>query len=175
MLCVVCFFFQTEEGIRDFCLSRGVGEVYKRQVYLSRQAVKDGMSQNDIIAGLDLGTTKVCAVVAEVTDDGLDIIGIGSVPSKGLKKGVVVNIESTVQSIKACIEQAGTMAGVEINSVYMGIAGSHVRGMNQDGVAAIQTREVTREDLERVLEQAKAIPLPGDRQVIHVLPQEYIG
>ncbi len=101
--------------------------------------MKDGMSQNDIIAGLDLGTTKVCAVVAEVTDDGLDIIGIGSVPSKGLKKGVVVNIESTVQSIKACIEQAGTMAGVAINSVYMVIAGTHVRRMNHDGLPSLHT------------------------------------
>ncbi len=132
------------------------------------------MSDNEIIAGLDLGTTKVCAIVAEVTDDGLDIIGIGSVPSKGLRKGVVVNIESTVQAIKGAIEQAETMAGVEIASVYAGIAGSHVRGMNQEGVAAIATREVTEEDVRRVLEQAKAIPLPGDRQVIHVLPQEYI-
>lgn len=132
------------------------------------------MAENDIIAGLDLGTTKVCAIVAEQTDEGLDIIGIGSVPSKGLKKGVVVNIESTVQAIKAAVEQAETMAGVEINAVYAGIAGSHVRGMNQEGVAAIQTREVTREDVERVLDQAKAVPLPGDRQVLHVLPQEYI-
>lgn len=132
------------------------------------------MSDNEIIAGLDLGTTKVCAIVAEVTDDGLDIIGIGSVPSKGLRKGVVVNIESTVQAIKAAIEQAETMAGVEIASVYAGIAGSHVRGINQDGVAAISTREVSEEDVRRVLDQAKAIPLPGDRQVIHVLPQEYI-
>lgn len=132
------------------------------------------MSDNEIIAGLDLGTTKVCAIVAEVTDDGLDIIGIGSVPSKGLRKGVVVNIESTVQAIKSAIEQAETMAGVEIASVYAGIAGSHVRGINQEGVAAIATREVSEEDVRRVLEQAKAIPLPGDRQVIHVLPQEYI-
>ncbi len=132
------------------------------------------MSENEIVAGLDLGTTKVCAIVAEVTDDGLDIIGIGSVPSKGLRKGVVVNIESTVHAIKAAIEQAETMAGVEIASVYAGIAGSHVRGMNQEGVAAISTREVSEEDVRRVLEQAKAIPLPGDRQVIHVLPQEYI-
>jgi cell division protein FtsA len=132
------------------------------------------MSENEIVAGLDLGTTKVCAIVAEVTDDGLDIIGIGSVPSKGLRKGVVVNIESTVHAIKAAIEQAETMAGVEIASVYAGIAGSHVRGMNQEGVAAIATREVSEEDVRRVLEQAKAIPLPGDRQVIHVLPQEYI-
>ena len=132
------------------------------------------MATGDIIAGLDLGTTKVCAIVAEQTEDGLDIIGIGSVPSKGLKKGVVVNIESTVQAIRAAIEQAGTMAGVEINTVYSGIAGSHVRGTNVEGVAAIQTREVTREDVARVLDQAKAVPLPGDRQVLHVLPQEYI-
>ncbi len=132
------------------------------------------MSDNEIIAGLDLGTTKVCAIVAELTDDGLDIIGIGSVPSKGLRKGVVVNIESTVQAIRAAIEQAETMAGVEIASVYAGIAGSHVRGLNQEGVAAITTREVSEEDVRRVLDQAKAIPLPGDRHVIHVLPQEFI-
>ena len=132
------------------------------------------MADNAIIAGLDLGTTKVCAIVAEQTEEGLDIIGIGSVPSKGLKKGVVVNIESTVHAIRAAVEQAETMAGVEINTVYAGIAGSHVRGMNQDGVAAIGNREVAPDDVSRVLEQAKAIPLPGDRQVLHVLPQEYI-
>ncbi len=132
------------------------------------------MAENEIIAGLDLGTTKVCAIVAEQTDDGLDIIGIGSVPARGLKKGVVVNIESTVQAIRAAVEQAETMAGVEINTVYAGIAGSHVRGMNQEGVAAIGNREVASEDVSRVLEQAKAVPLPGDRQVLHVLPQEYI-
>ncbi len=132
------------------------------------------MAENEIIAGLDLGSTKVCAIVAEQSEEGLDIIGIGSVPSKGLKKGVVVNIESTVQAIRAAVEQAETMAGVEINAVYAGIAGSHVRGMNQDGVAAIANREVAIEDVTRVLEQAKAVPLPGDRQVIHVLPQEYI-
>ncbi|MFW5875221.1 MAG: cell division protein FtsA [Myxococcota bacterium] len=132
------------------------------------------MAEHEIIAGLDLGTTKVCAIVAEQTDEGLDIIGIGSVPSKGLKKGVVVNIESTVQAIRAAVEQAETMAGVEVNTVYAGIAGSHVRGMNQTGVAAIGEREVTREDVNRVLDQAKAIPLPGDRQVLHVLPQEYL-
>jgi len=132
------------------------------------------MAEHEIIAGLDLGTTKVCAIVAEQTDDGIDIIGIGSVPSRGLKKGVVVNIESTVRSIKAAIEQAETMAGCEIATVYAGIAGSHVHGLNKEGVAAISSREVTQADVDRVLEQAKAIPLPGDRQVIHVLPQEYI-
>ncbi len=132
------------------------------------------MAENEIIAGLDLGTTKVCVIVAEQTEEGVDIIGVGSVPAKGLKKGVVVNIESTVQAIKAAIEQAETMAGVEIGTVYAGIAGSHVRGLNKEGVAAISDREVTHDDVERVLDQAKAIPLPGDRQVIHVLPQEFI-
>jgi cell division protein FtsA len=132
------------------------------------------MADNEIIAGLDLGTTKVCAIVAEQTDDGLDIIGIGSVPSKGLKKGVVVNIESTVQAIKAAIEQAETMAGCRINTVYAGVAGSHVRAFNQDGVAAIPNREVVADDVARVLEQAKAFPLGSDRQVLHVLPKEYI-
>ena len=132
------------------------------------------MADNELIAGLDLGTTKVCAIVGEQVDDGVDIIGIGSVPSRGLKKGVVVNIESTVQAIRAAIDQAETMAGCEIGTVYAGIAGSHVRGLNKQGVAAIAEREVNESDVQRVLEQSKAIPLPSDRQVIHVLPQEYI-
>ncbi len=132
------------------------------------------MAENEIIAGLDLGSTKVCAIVGEQTEEGLDIIGVGSVPAKGLKKGVVVNIESTVQAIRGAVEQAETMAGVEIRNVYAGVAGSHVRGMNKEGVAAIQHREVSQDDVDRVLDQAKAIPLPGDRQVLHVLPQEYI-
>lgn len=134
----------------------------------------DGMGDTEIIAGLDLGSTKVCAIVAECSEDGIDIIGIGTVPARGLKRGVVVNIESTVQAIRGAIEQAETMAGVEINTVYAGIAGAHVRGMNKEGVAAVSTREVAEADVARVLEQAKAVPLPGDRQVIHVLPQEYM-
>lgn len=133
------------------------------------------MAEHDIIAGLDLGTTKVCALVAEENEDGgLDVIGVGSVPSKGLKKGVVVNIESTVQAIRAAIEQAETMAGCEIRNVFVGIAGSHIRGEYREGVAAITSREVSSSDVERVLEQAKAVHLPADRQVIHVLPQEFI-
>lgn len=132
------------------------------------------MADNEIIAGLDLGTTKVTAIVAEQTDEGIDIIGIGSEPSRGLNKGVVVNIEATVRAIRTAIEHAETMAGCEIRSVYAGIAGSHVSGFNKEGVAAISSREVTSQDVERVLEQAKAVPMPGDRQVIHVLPQEYI-
>lgn len=132
------------------------------------------MSEGEIIAGLDLGTTKVVCVVAEQTADGIDVIGVGCMPSKGLKKGVVVNIEATVQAINAAVEQAATMAGVQINSVYAGIAGSHVRGINKDGFVGIQSREVSAADVERVLEQAKAIKLDGDRQVLHVLPQDYI-
>ncbi|MDH5672046.1 MAG: cell division protein FtsA [Myxococcales bacterium] len=132
------------------------------------------MADNELIAGLDLGTTKVCAIVGERVDDGIDIIGIGSVPSTGLKKGVVVNIESTVEAIGAAIQQAEAMAGCEIGTVYAGIAGSHVRGLNKEGVAALTEREVRDIDVQRVLEQSKAIPLPSDRQVIHVLPQEYI-
>jgi cell division protein FtsA len=131
-------------------------------------------TDNEVIAGLDLGSTKVSVIVAEQNDDGVDIIGIGSVPCIGLKKGIVVNIDATVRAIKAAIEQAETMSGVKINTVYAGIAGSHVTGMNKEGVAAIANREVAQSDIDRVLEQARAIPLPGDRQVLHVLPQEYI-
>ncbi|MFI5308702.1 MAG: cell division protein FtsA [Polyangiales bacterium] len=132
------------------------------------------MADNELIAGLDLGTTKVCAIVGERVDDGIDIIGIGTSPSKGMKKGVVVNIDSTVQAIRAAIAQAEAMAACKIGTVYAGIAGSHVRGLNKEGVAAITDREVTDSDVQRVLEQSKAIPLPSDRKVIHVLPQEYI-
>src|SRR5688572_13801928 len=131
-------------------------------------------TENEVIAGLDLGSTKVSVIVAEQNDDGVDIIGIGSVPSNGLKKGVVVNIDATVRAIKQAIEQAETMSGIKINTVYAGIAGSHVTGFNKEGVAAISNREVTQADVDRVLEQAKAIPLPSDRQVLHVLPQEFL-
>lgn len=132
------------------------------------------MADNELVAGLDIGTSKVCAVVAEQTEDGIDIIGVGSVPSKGLKKGVVVNIESTVQAIRAAINQVETMAGCEVGVVYAGIGGSHVRGMNKEGFVAIQDREVKESDVMRVLEQSRAIPLLGDVQVIHVLPQQYV-
>ena len=142
------------------------------RVYLRCMAI-ESHGESEIIAGLDLGTTKVCAIVAELTDDGLDIIGVGSVPSRGLRRGVVVNIDSTMQAIRGAVEQAQTMAGVEITSVYAGMSGSHVQGLNKEGVAAINTREVTHEDVARVLAQARAIPLASDREVIHVLPQEY--
>src|SRR3984885_8751225 len=132
-------------------------------------------SQGEIVVGLDIGTTKVCAVVAEVDGaDGITILGVGTVPCRGLRKGIVSNIDWTVRSIKEAIEAAQTMAGVEIRTVYAGVAGSHIRSQASDGVAAIAGGEVTRADVERVLEGARAIPVDADRQILHVLPREYI-
>ena len=129
---------------------------------------------DDLIIGLDIGTTKICAVVGEVSPSGVDIVGIGTHPSVGLRKGVVVNIESTVNSIKKAVEEAELMAGCEIRSVYAGIAGGHIKAFNSHGVIAVKTREVTKTDIERVIDAAKAIAIPLDREVIHVLPQEFI-
>jgi cell division protein FtsA len=131
--------------------------------------------EKEIITGLDLGTTKICCVIAEVSEGGrLDIIGIGTHPSKGLNKGVVVNIESTVESIKSAVEEAELMAGVEIESAYVGIAGGHIKGFNSHGIIAVKNREVTEMDKERVIEAAKAVAIPLDREVIHVIPQQFI-
>jgi len=131
-------------------------------------------SNSEIVVGLDIGTTKVCAVVGEVADDGITILGVGTVPCRGLRKGIVSNIDWTVRSIKEAIESAQTMAGVEIRTVYAGVAGSHIRSQASDGVAAVGGGEVTRADLDRVLEGARAIPVDADRQILHVLPREYI-
>jgi cell division protein FtsA len=132
-------------------------------------------SQGEIVVGLDIGTTKVCAVVAEVENgDELTILGVGSVPCRGLRKGIVANIDWTVRAIREAIESAQTMAGVEIRTIYVGIGGSHVRSCPSDGVAAIAGGEVTRGDVERVLEGARAIPVDADRQILHVLPREYM-
>ncbi len=128
----------------------------------------------DIIVGLDIGTTKVCAVVGEIGLEGVDITGVGESRSKGLRKGVVVNIESTVASIREAVERAGNMAGVDISTVYASIGGSHIQGMNSHGIVAIANHEVTQDDVSRVLDQARRISLPMDRQVIHALPQDYI-
>ena len=128
----------------------------------------------DIIVGLDIGTTKICAVVGEVRPDGLEIIGMGTHPSEGLRKGVVINIENTVDSIKAAIEEAETMAGCEIGSVYAGIAGGHIEGVNKPGIIALKEKEVTKKDIERVIETASAVAVPMDREVIHTLVQEFI-
>jgi cell division protein FtsA len=132
-------------------------------------------SDRNLLVGLDIGTSKVVAIVGEVQADGtLQVIGIGSHPSRGLKKGVVVNIESTVQSIQRAVEEAELMAGCEIHSVYAGIAGSHVRSLNSHGIVAIKDKEVVQGDVERVIDAAKAVAIPADQKILHVLPQEYI-
>jgi len=133
--------------------------------------VKD---QEEIVVGLDIGTTKICTVVAEVSDSKVNIIGIGSLPSVGLRKGVVVNMDSTVASIKKAVQDAELMAGCEISAVYAGIAGGHITGFNSHGVIAIKGSEITQADVERVIEAARAVAIPMDREVIHVLPQEFI-
>jgi len=131
-------------------------------------------SKGEIIVGLDIGTTKICATVGEILDGKVDIVGMGSHPSEGLRKGVVVNIETTVNSIRKALEEAELMAGCEITSVITGIAGGHIKGFNSHGLIALKNREVTRRDVERVIEAARAVALPTDREVLHILPQEYI-
>ncbi|MFO7665411.1 MAG: cell division protein FtsA [Desulfobacterales bacterium] len=130
--------------------------------------------RENIVVGLDIGTTKICAVVGEMVDNAINIIGIGTHPSIGLRKGVVVNIESTVDSIKKAVEEAELMAGCEISSVYAGIAGGHITGFNSRGIVAIKGPEVTKQDVEHVIDAARAVAIPMDREVIHVLPQEYM-
>jgi cell division protein FtsA len=130
--------------------------------------------KEDLIVGLDIGTTKICAIVAERTENGVDVVGIGTHPSRGLRKGVVVDIDATVASIKHAVEEAELMADCEITSVYAGIAGGHIRGFNSHGVVAVKEREVTENDVKRVIDAAKAVAIPMDREVIHVIPQEFI-
>jgi cell division protein FtsA len=133
-------------------------------------------TKGDIIVGLDIGTTKICAIVGELSPDAgqIDIIGIGTHPSKGLRRGAVVNIEATVESIRQTIEEAELMAGCEITTVYTGIANGHIKGFNSQGIVAVKDKEVTRADIDRVIDAAKAVAIPIDREVIHVLPQEFI-
>jgi cell division protein FtsA len=130
--------------------------------------------QENIIVGLDIGTTKICTVVGEATHNEINIIGIGTHPSVGLRKGVVVNIEATVDSIQKAVEEAEIMAGCEISSVYAGIAGGHITGFNSRGIIAIKGDEITQQDIDRVIDAARAVAIPMDREVIHVLPQEFI-
>ncbi len=132
------------------------------------------MSRGPIIAGLDVGTTKVCAIVGQVVDGRLNILAIGAAPSHGLRKGIVVNIESTVESISQAIEDVQNTSGVEINSVYVGIAGGHIKSFESYGAVGIKGREVTDSDIERALDAAKAVYVPLDREVLHVIPKEYI-
>ncbi len=131
--------------------------------------------EKKLIVGLDIGTSKVVAIVGEIGSSGTtDIIGIGSHPSNGLKKGVVVNIESTVQSIQRAVEEAELMAGCQIHSVFAGIAGSHIRSLNSHGIVAIRDSEVNSGDVERVIDAAKAVAIPADQRILHILPQEFV-
>ncbi|MDO8526798.1 MAG: cell division protein FtsA [Deltaproteobacteria bacterium] len=132
------------------------------------------MGKNNWVVGLDIGTTKVCAIVGEPTEAGLDIVGIGTHPSRGLRKGVVVNIEATVNSIRRAVEEAELMSGGEITQVYTGIAGSHIKGINSHGIVAIKDKEVKVTDVDRVIDAAQAIAIPLDRELIHVIPQEFV-
>jgi cell division protein FtsA len=129
---------------------------------------------SEIIVGLDIGTTKIACIVGEVTEDGVDIIGIGTAPSKGLRRGSVVNIDATVSSIRHAVDEAENMAGCEISMVYAAISGPHVRGLNKHGIVAVKDKEVRDADIARVIDAAKAVAIPMDREVLHVLPQQYV-
>ncbi|OGT82603.1 MAG: cell division protein FtsA [Gammaproteobacteria bacterium RIFCSPLOWO2_02_FULL_52_10] len=132
-------------------------------------------ADKNLIVGLDIGTSKVVAIVGEVTSGGeIEIIGLGSSQSRGLKKGVVVNIESTVHTIQRAIEEAELMAGCEIHSVYAGIAGSHIRSLNSHGIVAIRDNEVSIGDVDRVIDAARAVAIPADQKILHILPQEFV-
>jgi len=134
-----------------------------------------GRKGQHIVVGLDIGTTKICAIIGEVKSDGvIDIIGVGAHPSRGLKKGVVVNIDSTVESIRRAIDDAQIMSGIEVESVYVGLAGGHVMGLNSTGIIAVKNQEITTREIDKVIEAARIVALPMDREVIHVLPQEFI-
>ncbi|MDQ3365726.1 MAG: cell division protein FtsA [Myxococcota bacterium] len=129
---------------------------------------------SEIIVGLDIGTTKIACIAGEVTEDGVDIIGIGTAPSKGLRRGYVVNIDATVAAIQQAVDEAENMAGCEITTVYAAISGAHVRGLNSNGIVAVKDKEVRDADIARVIDQAKAVAIPMDREVLHVLPQQYV-
>jgi cell division protein FtsA len=129
---------------------------------------------DELIVGLDIGTTKIAAIVGEVNEEGIDIIGVGTHPSRGLRKGVVTHIDNTVASIKRAVEEAELMAGCEISSVYAGIAGGHIRGLNSHGIVAVKDGEVRHTDISRVIDAAKAVAIPMDREIVHVLPQDFV-
>jgi len=138
------------------------------------------VSKKDLIVGLDIGTTKVVCIVGEVhpfvqgEETKIDIIGFGQSPSTGLRKGVVINIDSTVEAIRKAVKEAENMAGIKISSAYVGIAGTHIKSFNSSGVVAVKDKEITEQDVQRVIEAAQAIVIPQDREVLHVIPQEFI-
>lgn len=132
-------------------------------------------SDRNLIVGLDIGTSKVACIVGEINEDGdIEVIGIGTHPSRGLKKGVVVNLETTVQSIQRAVEEAELMAGCRVQSVYAGIAGSHISSMNSHGIVAIKDKEVVQSDVDRVIDSARAVAIPADQKILHILPQEFV-
>ncbi|WP_456385157.1 cell division protein FtsA [Desulfolithobacter sp.] len=134
----------------------------------------DGQEAGELIAGLDIGTTKICAVIGEVFPDRVDIIGVGTAASSGMKKGVVVNIESTVKAILQALNEAEEMAECDIESVYVGIAGNHIKGFNSPGIIAINNQEIRQKHIEDVIEAARTVKISDNQQIIHVLPQEYM-
>jgi cell division protein FtsA len=130
--------------------------------------------RGNLVAGLDIGTTKICCVIGEVFEDGVDIIGVGTTPSLGMRKGVVVNIESTVASIKKSVKMAEDQAGCDLEAVYVGIAGNHIKGFNSPGILAINGREIKQADIAEVITAARTVKISENQRVIHVLPQEYM-
>jgi cell division protein FtsA len=140
----------------------------------SDNGYREEREPGELVVGLDIGTTKVCCVVGEVFEDAVDIIGVGTAPSVGLKKGVVVNIESTVQSIRKAVRQAEESAGCDLSTVYVGIAGNHIKGFNSPGIIAINGREIKESDVEDVIVAARTVKISENQQIIHVLPQEYM-
>jgi cell division protein FtsA len=145
-----------------------------------RDAVREpgARDSKNFVIGLDIGTTKICCIVGEIVESGprpvIDIVGIGTAPSNGLRKGVVINIDSTVESISRAVREAELMAGVGISSVFTGIAGGHIKSFNSTGIVAVKDKEITQHDVQRVLDAAKAVAIPMDREVIHIIPQEYL-
>lgn len=131
-------------------------------------------SNGNMVVGLDIGTSKTCAIIGEKQPDGIDIVGIGTHPSKGLKKGMIIDIESTIDSIRKAVKEAERMADYEVETVYTGISGGHIKSFNSHGVVVVKNREVKRSDVKRSIDAAKSIAIPVDREVIHVLPQEFI-
>ncbi len=135
---------------------------------------KEFQEPGELVAGLDIGTTKICVVIGEVFDDRVDIIGVGTAASSGMKKGVVVNIEATVRAIRQAVEDASDMAGCDIETVYVGIAGNHIKGFNSPGIIAINNQEIKEKDIEAVIQAAQTVKISDNQQIIHVLPQEYM-
>ncbi len=135
------------------------------------------MPKNSYVVGLDIGTKKVAAIIGEITEEKkVEIIGIGTAESRGLRKGIVVNLDSTVDAVKKAQEEAELMAGVEIDAAFIGISGAHIKSFNSRGVIAVsgKNKEISREDIKRVIEQSKAVSIPPDREIIHIIPQEFV-